>query len=126
MSEPKGDAGQSGTMKCDICGLDTAHSHTAFEIERERYCRPEFETYFASWLVHRHPGLADGNFIHWNELSVVMSGEYRLPQTEVCWKVWQKSWERRGEMFPEMKLACAAAAGAEAVAPKDSPEGKET
>lgn len=36
-----------GTFRCDVCGVDTPHAHTLWEVEQERHARPAFEEFMA-------------------------------------------------------------------------------
>lgn len=36
-----------GTFRCDVCGLETPHAHTPWEVEQERKARPAFEELLA-------------------------------------------------------------------------------
>lgn len=36
-----------GTSRCDVCGIETPHSHSPWEVEQERHTRPAFEELLA-------------------------------------------------------------------------------
>lgn len=102
-----------GSFMCDICGLDFVHSHTAWDVERERYCRPQFEAAFEQrYLIPLHPGFAQGGTfgrsLFWKQRQ---GSSYVMPQVELAWDIWQCAWLERGDIFPEMQAACRYAAG---------------
>ncbi len=95
------EAEPGGTIECPICGLNRLHTHTEWEIERERYCRPKFEEFFAFNLASRPHGLdLAGTYgwafnDHWSlrwRHGDVINENYHYPQVQVIWEAWQAVW----------------------------------
>lgn len=106
-----------GTMNCPICGKNEPHTHSAWTVEQERYCRPAFEKFFkARYLGKRaHSGLDPAGTYGWALPGIwdKRSGDrenYFMQATQVLWDTWKRAWVSRGGMFPEMQKACQVAA----------------
>ncbi len=89
----------SGTYTCDICGLDTPHSHKERDVWIERYGRPAFERWFREQPQHsyyreilrmgyRNPTGEQGMF----QRQQGLGGRYAIEIVETHWEAWATAW----------------------------------
>lgn len=103
------------SARCDICGSDKIHAHSPYEVELERYIRPQFEEYFERNITVSgfHSSAFENKHAYkwgfdWKRRS--KDGgvtDYHDHAVEVAWRLWRDAWWRRDhEITKACELAC--------------------
>ena len=86
-----------GTYKCDVCGLDTPHGHSEFDVIQQRYARKSFQKLYPNATV-RGPRLED---------------QYLTSEDSRRWGTYATAWLDAWKHFSEIQRCSQASGGSE-------------